>query len=76
MARGGKSKFDLNPDLVALLVDPLAAPDIEARKGLEYFLGNLQERRQEQYGAFLQHWYQLQARGFRQELIAVLDAIY
>ena len=74
MAHGGKGKFDLNPDLLALLVDPYVAPATEARQGLEHFLGRLQERRQEQYGAFRQHWYQLQARGFRRELLAILDA--
>ena len=71
---GGKGKFDLNPELVAVLVDPRVAPAAEARQGLEQFLDHLQQRRHEHYAAFRQHWYQLLARDFYREVLAVLDA--
>lgn len=64
----------LNPELVATLVDPSVAPSAKERYGLEQLLLRLQQRRDEQYMAFRQHWYQLQARDFRREVLKLLDA--
>jgi CHAD domain-containing protein len=69
-----KGKFVLNPDLVAHLIDPTITPSAEQRQGLEILLRNLQQRREEQYVSFRQHWYQLQARDFRREVLDMLSA--
>lgn len=69
----GKGHFTLNPDLVARLTDPQVAPSAAERYGLEQLLHRLQQRREEQYAAFRQHWYQLQAQDFRRWLLSILD---
>ncbi len=69
-----KSDFLLNPEMVTYLVDPAVAPSAEERSGLEHLLRDMQLRREQQYSAFRQHWYQLQARDFRRELIGLLDS--
>src|SRR5439155_23310106 len=69
----GKGDFTLDPDLVARLTDPQVAPSAEERYGLEQALHRLQQRREEQYAAFRQHWYQLQAQDFRRKLLGMLD---
>ena len=69
----GKGYFTLDPDLVACLTDPKVTPSAEERYGLEQALHRLQQRREEQYTAFRQHWYQLQARDFRRKLLSILD---
>lgn len=70
----GKEKYLVRPELVADLVDPAVAPSAEERYGLEKLLSRLQQRREEQYTAFRQHWYQLRARDFRREILEILDA--
>jgi CHAD domain len=70
----GKEKNLVRPELVADLVDPAVAPSAEERYGLEKLLSRLQPRREEQYTAFRQHWYQLRARDFRREILEILDA--
>ena len=70
----GKEKNLVRPELVADLVDPAVAPSAEERYGLEKLLFRLQLRREEQYTAFRQHWYQLRARDFRREILEILDA--
>ena len=72
--RQGKEKYLVQPELVADLVDPAVAPSAEERYGLEQLLSRLQHRREEQYTAFRQHWYQLRARDFRREILEILDA--
>ena len=69
-----KKQFILQPQLVAVLLDPASAPSAEERYGLEGMLSQQEQCREEQYSAFRQHWYQLQARDFRREILDILDA--
>jgi inorganic triphosphatase YgiF len=69
-----KKGFTLPADLVADLLDPRVAPSAEERYGLERMLLKQQQQREEQYSAFRQHWYQLQAKDFRREILGTLDA--
>ena len=69
-----KKQFILPPQLVAVLLDPASAPSAEERYGLEQMLLKQEQCRKEQYSAFRQHWYQLQARDFRREILDILDA--
>jgi hypothetical protein len=69
-----KKGFTLPADLVADLLEPRVAPTAEERYGLERMLLKQQQQREEQYSAFRQHWYQLQARDFRREILGILDA--
>ena len=68
-----KKQFILQPQLVAVLLDPASAPSAEERYGLEQMLFKQEQCREEQYSAFRQHWYQLQARDFRREILDILD---
>jgi hypothetical protein len=70
----GKRRFALDPNLVAHLTDPQVAPSAQERYGLEQLLQTVQQRREEQYAAFRQHWYQLQAQDFRRKLLSILDS--
>jgi hypothetical protein len=47
-------------------------PTAEQRNGLEEMLFKQQQMREERYVAFRQHWYQLQARDFRREILEIL----
>ena len=67
-----KKQFILAPELVADLLDPAVVPSAEQRYGLERMLLKQQQDREEQYIAFRQHWYQLQARDFRREILDIL----
>lgn len=67
-----KDNYVVNPELIAHLLEPGVTPSAEQRQGLEQLLRDLQQRREEQYIAFRQHWHQLQYRDFRKELFAVL----
>lgn len=69
-----KKQFILPPQLVAVLLDPGSAPSAGERYGLEEMLLKQEQSREEQYGAFRWHWYQLQARDFRREILDILDA--
>jgi CHAD domain-containing protein len=68
-----KGKFILNPAMVAHLLNPDAAPSAEERHALELLLHNLQQRREEQYNTFRQHWHQLEERDFQSEVLQILD---
>src|SRR6266567_3474624 len=70
----GKKGFALPADLVTDLLEPGVAPTAEERYGLERMLLKQQQQREEQYSAFRQHWYELQARDFRREILSILDA--
>ena len=72
--RESKKGFAVPPELVADLLDPQVAPSAEERYGLEHMLLKQQQCREERYTAFRQHWYQLQARNFRHEILSILDA--
>jgi hypothetical protein len=60
------------PAMVANLVDLDVVPTTEQRNGLEEMLFKQQQMREERYVAFRQHWYQLQARDFRREILEIL----
>jgi hypothetical protein len=60
------------PAMVANLVDLDVVPTTEQRNGLEEMLFKQQQMREERYAAFRQHWYQLQARDFRREILEIL----
>ncbi len=67
-----KGKLLLKPALVANVLDPEVAPSAGERYGLEQLLRRQLQYREEQYRAFRKHWYQLQARDFRREILEVL----
>src|SRR3989454_11867820 len=69
----GKGTLLLQPALVASVVDPDSSPSAEERYGLERFLLKQLQAREERYRAFRQHWYQLQARDFRREMLDILN---
>jgi CHAD domain-containing protein len=71
--QSGKGRLMLQPDLVATVLDPNAAPSAEQRYGLEQLLLQEQHDREERYKAFRQHWQQLQERDFRREILDALD---
>ncbi|HTI14541.1 MAG TPA: CHAD domain-containing protein [Dictyobacter sp.] len=70
--KSGKLQFAIQPELVAQLLDPEAAPSAEQRQGLEFLLESLQHQREEMYTAFRQHWYQLKGKDFRQQVLSML----
>jgi len=72
--RQSKKGFTIPAELVADLLDPQVAPTAEERYGLEHMLLKQQQCREERYTTFRQHWYQLQARDFRHEILSILDA--
>lgn len=67
-----KDKLLLKPSLIATVLDPEVAPSAEQRYGLEYLSRRQLYAREEQYQVFRQHWYQLQARDFRREILDIL----
>jgi hypothetical protein len=68
-----KGKLLLQPRMVAAVLDPHVAPSAEQRLGLEQLLLKQMQQRAERYQAFRQHWYQLQARDFRREILDALS---
>jgi hypothetical protein len=68
-----KKQFVLPPELVADLLDPATAPSAEERYGLEQMLLKQQQSREERYNTFRRHWYQLQARDFRRQVLDTLN---
>src|SRR6266704_402854 len=72
-SQDGKAKALVAPELVADLLDPAVAPSAEERYGLEEFLQSQEQLREKQYTTFRQHWYTLQARDFRREILEILD---
>ena len=71
--QGSKKEALVSPAMVADLVDPSVEPMAEERYGLEEMLLTQQRMREERYAVFRQHWYQLQARDFRREILVILD---
>jgi CHAD domain-containing protein len=69
-----KEKPLVQPELVNNLLKPSVAPTVEERYGLERLLHRQEQLREEQYAAFRQHWYQLQARDFRREILDILNS--
>ncbi len=68
-----KERSLVSPELVAGLIDPAVAPSVEERYGLEHFLQNQEQLRNQQYNAFRQHWFALQARDFKREVLEILE---
>lgn len=68
-----KGKSLVAPELVAVVLDPAVAPSAGERYGLEQFLQRQEQLREKQYTSFRQHWYTLQARDFRREILDILD---
>ena len=68
-----KEKPLVQPELVNDLLEPSVAPTAEERYGLESLLRRQEQLREEQYNAFRQHWYHLQARDFRHEILNILN---
>lgn len=68
-----KSKSLVAPELVAVVLDATVAPAAGERYGLEQFLQRQEQLREKQYTSFRQHWYTLQARDFRREILDILD---
>jgi len=71
--QNSKGKLLLHPALVASVLDPDGAPSAEQRFGLEQLLLKQVQLREERYRVFRQHWYQLQARDFRREILDILN---
>jgi len=69
----GKGKSLVAPELVVVVLDPAVAPSAAERYGLEQFLQRQEQLREKQYTSFRQHWYTLQARDFRREILDMLD---
>lgn len=72
--QSGKGKALVTPELVAKMVDPAVTPTAEERYGLEQLLLKQEQQREKEYTDFRQHWYQLQARDFRDQILDILDA--
>ncbi len=64
----------VSPELIAHLLDPTVAPTVEERYGLEHFLQNQEQLRNKQYDAFRQHWFALQARDFKRQVLEILES--
>lgn len=63
----------LPPALVAAVLDHNGAPSAEERFGLEQLLLREHHIREERYAAFREHWFRLQERDFRREVLHLLD---
>lgn len=64
----------VSAELITDLLDPGAAPTVKERYGLEHFLQSQEQLRTKQYEAFRQHWYALQARDFKRQVIELLES--
>lgn len=62
----------VNPELVAHVLEASATPSPLQRKGLEEFLLNLHQQREDQYASFRKHWYHLKGQDFRHKVSALL----
>ncbi len=63
----------LPPALVASMLDPKAEPSAEERYGLEQLLLKQHHIREERYETFREHWFKLQERDFRRDILHMLD---
>ena len=62
----------VSADMAAYLLGPDAMQTDEQRSGLEAFLRQQEDLREQRYSEFRQHWRQLQERDFRREVLDVL----
>ena len=63
----------VSADMAAYLIGPRATPTEGQRRGLEAFLRQQEDLREQRYRAFRQHWRQLQERDFRREVLGLLE---
>src|SRR5947209_1089059 len=63
----------LEPELVAVVLNSKVAPSAEQRYGLEQLLHKHEQEREKTYQGFHQHWYELQARNFRRQILDLLN---
>ncbi|HEU5377841.1 MAG TPA: CHAD domain-containing protein [Ktedonobacteraceae bacterium] len=64
----------LAPDMIERMQGtPDHAPSQRERQGLESFLRRQEERREQSYAAFRQHWEQLEQRHFHEEILEMLE---
>ena len=70
-----QEQFLLNQEMLARVLDITcdSAPSEGERRGLERFLQRQERRREQAYAAFRQHWDQLERRGLRAEIEALLS---
>jgi hypothetical protein len=66
------TKSLVSADMGAYLLDPRATPTEEQRRGLEAFLRQQEDLREQRYSTFRQHWRQLEERDFRGEVLDML----
>ncbi len=66
-----KGDMTLPAGLVATLINPTNTPNAQERYGLEHLLLSLQTQREQLYTDFRQHWYYLQLRDFRREILDI-----
>jgi hypothetical protein len=59
--------------MAAYLLGPRTAPTEEQRQGLEAFLHQQEDLREQRYSKFREHWRQLQERDFRREVLDMLS---
>ena len=69
-----QEKSLVSAELIADLLDPTVAPSVEERYGLEHFLQSQEQLRNKQYDAFRQHWYALQGRDFKRQVLEILES--
>ena len=62
----------VSADMAAYLLGPGASSTEEQRRGLEAFLCQQEDLREQRYNEFREHWRQLQERDFRREVLDIL----
>lgn len=62
----------VSADMAVYLLGPRALPTEGQRRGLEAFLRQQKDLREQRYSTFRQHWRQLQERDFRREVLDML----
>jgi hypothetical protein len=68
-----KAKSFIHPELLTAVLDPSVAPTPQERNGLEQFLREQEQKRQQHYQAFRQHWYRLQEQDFRRYFLSIIE---
>src|SRR5207248_2678433 len=67
-----KAKSFIYPELLTAVLDPSVAPTPQERNGLEQLLREQEQKRQQHYQAFRQHWARLQEQDFRGRLLSLI----
>ena len=69
-----RRQFKINPELISHVLQPDKSPSVQQRQGLELLLNGVKTKREEQYAAFRQHWYQLKGNDFQGQVMALINA--